>query len=276
MGAAGQITARMNDAASPARKRFASALGDLCAFIPGTQKSIAKRLYCAESTLSSYVSARTLPKRSFAEGLYGLAEGAVQDDPGLKPIPLTWEKLERLHGLAAVRLCLGCPAAKTGTLVGDREEAAPQEVEPPKPATTPVRNAQRLYRRKKRAVLAARSRRELPVPLRQGDRQRELDRPQTAAAFAGLVERLRSGRPGEARALLHHAGGVAPVREVRDAVAACRMAGFGDAADAVLHHAGHRAPVEVLGVAKSLLDAGQHADAKVLLDAALATAGAGQ
>lgn len=88
-------------------------------------------------------------------------------------------------------------------------------------------------------------------------------------AIAGLLAHLCEGRDGDARVLLHHAGTAAPIGELRDVVAACRVAGLHEAADAVLHHAGRRDAAEVLSIAHTFIAERRYADTDVLLEAAL-------
>ncbi|MFI5522365.1 helix-turn-helix domain-containing protein [Streptomyces platensis] len=83
------------------------------------------------------------------------------------------------------------------------------------------------------------------------------------------MRHLKAGRDSEAFTLFWNIGRAYTPPEIRDAVAAYRMAGRGDAALAVLASAAERDLTAVLRITDALHKASRHEDAAALVDAAV-------
>lgn len=80
---------------------------------------------------------------------------------------------------------------------------------------------------------------------------------------------LQRGNFSSAFTLFWNIGRSQPAAEIRDVVAACRIAGRGDAAQTVLSGAAERPPAEVLRIAAAFHAASRHDDAAALVNASL-------
>ncbi|MET8246182.1 hypothetical protein ABZV31_18205 [Streptomyces sp. NPDC005202] len=279
----------------PGKRAFARTLQALCRQLlpdettraagkPLTQENAAKRLHSNPSSLSRFLSARTVPSLEFAEHLY---KQACADAGGEDLVDTSVDELRALHSQAvAERRCRKCAklSAKADLLTQQLEEAATTcaalrqeaaELESLRKEVAALRSAvselkaARAGLRARLAVRAAST--PLPVPGRRGDRQRMHNDVAAVRQLASQAEKLQgSGREGAALTLLCQTTEALSPVEMAGVLALLRKQQRDDLADNLIHIYGRdQRDQDVMHASLALHEQGSPDDAGALLRAAL-------
>ncbi|MFF4095784.1 hypothetical protein ACFYYY_18445 [Streptomyces sp. NPDC001834] len=252
---------------------LASALRAMCLCIQtdlGSQKAIAEKSGISATALSGYLSAAKFPSEPTISSIWNL----MPDSMSLRrrPVPKTRAELAGLHARAE--------AARRLRLAHARARASGTAEVPvaARPAPLFIRNrCNKRYLRlqavgavmAEAAPSAALPPAVSPVPPAEGDRRHKADANPTWAGLQELKEHLAAGRGPAAMTILSNAASASRATDVRNVIAACRIAGLDGAAHAVLTNAGLREPEAVLGIVGSLHEAEYYEDAAILTRFAL-------
>ncbi len=280
-------------ATPPAQRAFTEALRELRLHIDDSLEGIASDLNSSSTTLSNWLGAKRLPKdKRLVKRFHDLAAQSAGPEGGHGP-----ESRDRLLSLLdqarveakAAKLCARCRTAVTEaepttaeapdlSLVHaanrERQTRSESALRPQKPAVThvgkPYRKASLRRARALQLSLSA-AQTIAPVPPQEGDRQRPVCPEVSWTGLEEVAAHFAGGRIHDAVTILQNAGRSLPVRDIPNAVTACRSAGLNDAADTMLNSAGQRDIRAVLSLASTLNHQRRHTDADVLLRAAVRT-----
>ncbi|MYT71539.1 MULTISPECIES: helix-turn-helix transcriptional regulator [unclassified Streptomyces] len=246
----------------------------------GSQRELAKRISCAESTLSSWIRGRKIPHLNAAHALLGLAapidgKGPAPDDKELVALSRLWvrAKAARAYRHAAgeaeklLRTDAGSKSWDSGT--GTAFTARLAFYDDPKPADPGVGDG---HGDEASGTEASPSEEKmLPVPPPPGDRQRFAQQPDTNTRLEEQLVMLLGSKPGpDSLPVLNHIAARYPVDDIVRVVRICRERNtLSPAADVVLRNAGHyRSVAEIFALADALHHAGRSSDAGLLINVA--------
>jgi hypothetical protein len=244
-------------------------------------------LLCSESSLSRFLSGRSVPRLPSVEHLY---KTAVADAGGEQVVGITLTELRKLHKAALDERCQSCVAlrsqlasAEARTTTAEAELASLRQSA--SDSTAELEALRREVKSLKDAVLELRSARAglqarltiqaalapLPVPRRRGDRQRSGNDVSAARQVAKRAAELRSGgRQDAALALLRHTTEVLSTGETAALFRALRQERQNELLDNLIHIYGRdRRDQEVMQVTWELHKQGAADDVGALLRAAM-------
>ncbi|WP_432095946.1 hypothetical protein [Streptomyces sp. bgisy100] len=280
MPSKGEIKENFPPSCTPAQVQLVKALGTLYRQVDLSLRSIEVEVHYSRNSISKYLNAKSPPPVTFIERFHGLAHKRAQASGGTASVTLSG--LRELHARAAVRPCSDCPSISV-----PREPPSTSEDGPPisveaqqiqkaadrsrKPARSQAsrhRSAKELRRLLDRRRSDTVSQYVAPVPLQDGDRRHDTNGQEAWEGLEEVLRHLNRGNTLDAAELLRHHGTSLPPEELPKAVAACRSAGFHDAAELMLSSAGLRHVNAVLNLASAFNDQQRHSDLEVLLRAA--------
>jgi transcriptional regulator with XRE-family HTH domain len=266
---------------SPGRRALAVILGDLCRQLKPeisaelgdkelTQAEAAKRLRSNASSLSRFLSGKTVPWPEFIETLY---KEACTDAGGGEAISVTLDDLMDLRAKAvAERRCGGCAdlSERTAELASlKREASALRAVVTELRETVTELNADKAGLQARLATLATQA--PPPVPRRRGDRRRSRKDVAAAHQVAAQAEQLdRGGSQDAALTLLRHSTEVLSPAETAVVLLTLRQQHQNRLADNLIHIYGRdQEDQHVMQVAMELHEQGAADDAGAVLRAAV-------
>ncbi|MFJ8827293.1 multiprotein-bridging factor 1 family protein [Streptomyces sp. NPDC102467] len=266
---------------------FAQALQDAChraRLDYGSQKELARRISCAESTLSSWIRGRKIPHLDAASKLLRIAPDLGGNVPGWDPKELL--ALSHLWVRAKAARAYRHAAGEAEKLM--RAEARKHSWDPgtetaitiglafdddSKPADSGRGDGSDLEEETSGSEVSAAEQEALPVPHSPGDRQHLMQQPYANTGLEEQLTVLISSKPGaDLLPVLNHIAAKYPVDDIVQVVRVCRdKKGLSPAADVVLRNAGHhRSTPEVFALADALHHAGRSSDAGLLISVAAA------
>ncbi|MFF3763100.1 hypothetical protein ACFYYR_03290 [Streptomyces sp. NPDC001922] len=281
MPSKGEIKESFPPGCTPAQVQLAKALGTLRQQAGDLSlRSMELEVRYSRTSISKCLNAKQLPSVDMIERLHQLAYKYVQASGGTVSIPLP--RLLDLRARAAERPCSHCPVVNepqeqlampddepaTSTEVLHIRRAAERSRKPARSQASKHRSAKELRRLLDRRRSGNGSERVTPVPLQEGDRRHDTDQQQTWDGLEEVRRHLSRGNMLDAAVLLRHHGRSLSSDDLPPAVAACRSAGFDDAAELILSAAGSRGLNTLLNLASAFNEQQRHTDLEILLRAA--------
>ncbi|MBJ6645854.1 hypothetical protein [Streptomyces sp. BSE7-9] len=287
--------------ASPGRRQLAEALQRVCRHLiikspdgstvltHPTQAQAAKHLYVGETSLTRYLTGQYVPSRETITSIY---ETACRDAGGEQSLGVTKEYLLELRACAEQERCGSCARHREEARAARQERAAVLEdqkrlTDKAENLAAEFRELRRRYSLLKQETLRIRPAAEagprnrqpeelaatpLPVPSRNGDRQRSMKDVSAAQRIRRRAEELAGGgQPDRVLALLRHTVEACTSQEMALLVALLRSRGQDELAGNFVHiYARDRSYRDVLRAALVLHEQDVVADAEALLRAAAA------
>ncbi|MFE1261496.1 hypothetical protein ACFW5X_13300 [Streptomyces albogriseolus] len=253
-----------------------------------TQAQAAKHLYVGETSLTRYLTGQYVPSRETTASIF---DTACRDAGGEQSLGVTKEYLLELRACAEQERCGSCARHREEARAARQERAAVLEdqkrlTDDAENLAAEFRELRRRYSLLKQETLRIRPAAEagprnrqpeelaatpLPVPSRNGDRQRSMKDVSAAQRIRRRAEELAGGgQPDRVLALLRHTVEACTSQEMALLVALLRSKGQDEVAGNFVHIYGRdRSERDVLRAALVLHEQDVVADAEALLRAAV-------
>ncbi|PNV34409.1 hypothetical protein C1708_20500 [Streptomyces sp. DH-12] len=290
-----------HDDVPPGRRQLAMALREVCRHLVikspdgntilthPTQAQAAKHLYVGESSLTRYLTGQYVPSKKVTTSIF---ETACRDAGGEQGLGVTKEHLLELRARAEQERCSNCARHREEAQAARHELEASLEERKKLTKEAGDRDAELRALRKQYSALKQETLRihlateagqqnrhpeelgatPLPVPPRNGDRQRSIKDVSAAQRIRRRAEELAGGgRPDRVLALLRHTAEACTSQEMALLVALLRSNGQEELAGNFVHIYGRdRSDRDVLRAALVLHEHDVAADAEALLRVAAA------